>query len=64
MSGKSSRQIRKEANALRTSLTQERKDTARDLIAELEASAFKYRFQFAMKLMFHRKKKKDKNGRV
>ena len=53
MSNKSARQIRKGLNALR----QERKDTARDLIAELENAPFKYRFRFAMKLLFHRKKK-------
>lgn len=56
MSGKSTRQIRKEANALRTSLTQNRIETARDLISELEKAPFKYRFLFAMKLIFHRKK--------
>ena len=48
MSNKSARQIRKGLNALR----QERKDTARDLIAELENAPFKYRFRFAMKLLF------------
>jgi len=43
------RQIRKSQNALR-------KDTARDLIAELEAAPFKFRFLFAMKLIFRRRK--------
>lgn len=54
MSGRSTRQIRKEINALQ----QNRKDMARDLIAELEAAPFKYRFRFAMKLLFHRRKKR------
>ncbi len=52
MSNRYARQIRKDLNALR----QERKDTARDLIAELENAPFKYRFRFAIKLLFHRKK--------
>lgn len=52
MSGKSARQIRKGFNALQ----QDRKDTARDLIAELEAAPFKFRFLFAMKLIFRRRK--------
>ncbi len=56
MSGRSSRQIRKEANAIRESLLQSRKEIAKDLIRELESAPFKYRFRFAMKLLFHRKK--------
>lgn len=52
MSGKYERQIRKNFNALQ----QSRKDTARDLIAELEAEPFKFRFLFAMKLIFRRRK--------
>ena len=56
MSGKSARQIRKGFNALQ----QSRKDTARDLIAELEAAPFKYRFRFAMKLLFGRKNRKKR----
>jgi hypothetical protein len=52
MSGRSTRQIRKAFNALQ----QKRKDTAKDLIRELEEAPFKYRFRFAMKLLFHRKK--------
>lgn len=56
MSGKSTRQIRKEANFLRTTLQQDRTETAKALIEELEKAPFKYRFRFAMKLIFHRKK--------
>ena len=54
MNGKTSQQIRKGFKALQ----QSRKDTARDLITELEAAPFYYRFRFAMKLLFGRKKKK------
>ena len=52
MSEKSARQIRRVVNTLK----QDRKETARDLILELEKAPFKYRFLFAMKLIFHRKK--------
>ena len=53
MSGKSARQIRKSLNAFR----RDRADIARSLIEELENAPFKYRFLFAMKLLFHRRKK-------
>ena len=53
MSGKSARQIRKSLNAFR----RDRADIARSLIEELENAPFRYRFRFAWKLVFHRKKK-------
>lgn len=53
MSGKSDRRIRKGFNALR----QNRQSVADDLVIELLNSPFKYRFLFAMKLIFHRRKK-------
>ena len=52
MSGKSARQIRKSLNAFR----RDRADIARSLIEELENAPFKFRFRFAMKLLFHGKK--------
>lgn len=53
MSGKNDRKVRKAVNQLK----QERKDTANDLVIELMNSPFKYRFRFAMALIFHRKGK-------
>ena len=51
----SERSLRRYRRVMKT-LQQDRKETARDLIKELENAPFKYRFLFAMKLIFHRKK--------
>ena len=52
MSERGCRQVRREFNRLK----KERTEVARDLIEELENASFKFRFRFAMKLLFHRKK--------
>ena len=52
MSERGCRQVRKEFNALKKS----RAEVARDLIEELEKAPFRFRFRFAIKLLFHRKK--------
>lgn len=52
MSQKGDRRIRRELSRLRAS----RAEMARELLAELEASPFKYRFRIAMHLIFYRKK--------
>ena len=53
MSGKSDRRIRKEINHL----MRNNQVVADNMIKELLNSPFKYRFLFAMKLIFWRKKK-------
>lgn len=56
MSEKIARQVRKEMNALRKN-----KDAvANDIILELLNSPYKYRFMFAMKLLFFKQKKEGK----
>lgn len=52
MNGKNSRMIRKGINALNRS----KQETANDIVRELLNSPFKYRFGFAMKLIFDRRK--------
>ena len=52
MSQRGDRRIRRELGRLR----KERAEVCRELLAELDAAPFKYRFRFAMKLLFHRKK--------
>ena len=61
MSEKVARQVRKEMNALRKN----KENVANDIILELLNSTFKYRFKFAMKLLFYKRKKIGKvNGKV
>ena len=57
MSGKRARQVRKEFNKLEESIEVRRKQVAEDVARELLNSPFKYRFKFAMKVLFHRRKK-------
>ena len=52
MSQRGDRRVRRELGRLR----KERAEICRELLAELENAPFKYRFRFAMKLLFHRKK--------
>ena len=52
MSHKGCRQIRRGFSRLRKN----RAEVAKDLIEELEKAPIKYRFLFAMKLIFHRKR--------
>ena len=53
MSGKTDRRIRKEVNHL----IRNNQAVADNLVKELLNSPFKYRFLFAMKLIFHRRRK-------
>ena len=57
MSGKTARQVRKEFNKLEEKVEVRKKDVADQLARELLNSPFKYRFKFAMKVLFHRRKK-------
>ena len=57
MSGKRSRQVRKEFNKLEEKIVVRRTEVAEDVARELLNSPFKYRFKFAMKIIFHRRKK-------
>ena len=57
MSGKQARQVRKEFNQLKEDLTANKQEVADQLARELLKSSFKYRFRFAMKIIFHRRKK-------
>ena len=57
MSGKTARQIRKEYNKLEEKIVIRRSEVADDVARELLNSPFKYRFKFAMKVLFHRRKK-------
>ena len=52
MSGKNARMVRKGINALNHS----KQETANEVVMELLNAPFKYRFSFAMKLIFHRRK--------
>ena len=56
MSGKTARQIRKEYNKLEEKIVIRRSEVADDVARELLNSPFKYRFKFAMKVLFHRRK--------
>lgn len=56
MSGKTARQIRKGLNEIARKQQQRKEDIAEELARELLNSPFKYRFMFAMKLIFHRRK--------
>lgn len=54
MSGKTARQIRKEFNRLKIS----KQNMADNLVRELLNAPFKYRFLFAMKVLFPKRKGK------
>lgn len=56
MSGKTTRQIRKGLNEIERNAYQSRKKVAEDCVRELLNLPFKYRFLFAMKILFRRKK--------
>ena len=57
MSGKTDRRIRKGLNAIERNATIRKRELADQLAIELLNSPFKYRFLFAMKIIFHRRKK-------
>ena len=57
MSGKTARQVRKEFNKLEEQIVLKRSEVADQVARELLNSPFKYRFKFAMKVLFHRRKK-------
>lgn len=57
MSGKTARQVRKEFNKLEEKIVVSKNEVADQLARELLNSPFKYRFKFAMKVLFHRRKK-------
>ena len=56
MSGRNARQVRKEFNKLEEKIVIRRSEVADDVARELLNSPFKYRFKFAMKVLFHRRK--------
>lgn len=56
MSGKTDRRIRKGLNAIAEKQRQSQRQIADQLALELLNSPFKYRFNFAMKLIFRRRK--------
>lgn len=55
MSGKQARQIRKGLNEIEKKAVMKKREVAEDLARELLNSPFKYRFSFAMKIIFHRR---------
>lgn len=57
MSGKTTRQVRKGLNEIARNQYQSKMKVAEQLSRELLNSPFKYRFLFAMKLIFHRRRK-------
>lgn len=57
MSGKTARQIRKGLNEIARNQHQSKMEIADELTRELLNSPFKYRFLFAMKLIFRRRRK-------
>lgn len=58
MSGKTARQLRKEFNKLEEKIVVKRTEVADDVARELLNSPFKYRFKFAMKVLFPKRKGK------
>lgn len=58
MSGKTARQVRKEFNKLEEKVEVRKKDVADQLARELLNSPFKYRFKFAVKVLFPKRKGK------
>lgn len=58
MSGKTARQVRKEFNKLEEKIVVKRTEVADDVARELLNSPFKYRFKFAMKVLFPKRKGK------
>lgn len=57
MSGKTDKKIRKIVNKKFKEITQDENAIANNLIIELMNSSFRYRFGFALALIFRRKKK-------
>lgn len=57
MSEKRARQIRKEFNRLERKTMVRKREVADEVARELLNAPFKYRFLFAMKVIFHRRKK-------
>ena len=57
MSGKTARQIRKEFNRIEKKVMAHKKEVANQLVRELLNALFKYRFLFAIKILFPRRKK-------
>lgn len=58
MSEKTARQTRKEFNKLEEKIVVKRSEVADDVARELLNSPFKYRFKFAMKVLFPKRKGK------
>ena len=58
MSGKTARQVRNEFNKLEEKIVVKRTEVADDVARELLNSPFKYRFKFAMKVLFPKRKGK------
>ncbi len=58
MSGKQSRQVRKEFNKLRADAMAHKREVADQLAVELLNAPFKYRFRFAMKILFRKRRHK------
>ena len=56
MSGKRSRQVRKEFNKLRKDAMAHKREVADQLAVELLNAPFKYRFRFAMKILFRKRR--------
>ena len=57
MSEKRARQIRKEFNRVERKAMAHKREVADEVARELLNAPFKYRFLFAMKVIFHRRKK-------
>ena len=56
MSGKTSRQVRKGLIEIEKNVRASKREVADQLARELLNAPFKYRFKFAMKLIFRRKR--------
>ena len=57
MSERTARQVRKGLNAIKRKAMAHKREVAEQLARELLESPFKYRFKFAMKILFHKRKK-------
>lgn len=60
MSGKTDRRIRKEMNRIEESIRIKRQNVADECVLQLLNAPFKYRFLFALKILFRRKLKGKK----
>ena len=56
MSGKTSRQVRKGLNEIERKVTMKKHEVAEQCVRELINAPFKYRFLFAVKILFSRKR--------